>query len=182
MEIRNVLEKNLPEIKEIADSLLVSPETKNKEYGFYDYSLLLEQYRARMKSKHFLVAIKNSRLEGFCMAYDSDFIRQLVEQEPQLKNDAIFKYITAQQEDYVYIDQLAVRKPKTFIGRTYACKLFERLKEVSKGKQFIQGVIPHIPWKNESSISFFTHQGARLIKEIKGKKNIVFGIYRLDLV
>jgi len=182
MEIRKVQAEDITKIKKLADSLVVTPESENRNLGFYNYCLTLKQYKKRSESDLFLVGCSDSRLEGFCMAYDSDFVKELVEQEPRLRDDAIFNYLIAQQEDYVYIDQIAVRKPKTFIGGTYACGLFERLKKDSKGKQSIQGVISHNPWKNETSIKFFAHRGARLLKEITGKNQIVFGVYRFDLV
>ena len=185
MEIRKVQTKNIPQIKELADSLVVTSKDADKKSGFYEYSLSEEQYRKRSESDLFFVGYSDSGLEGFCMAYDSDFVMRLVKQEPKLRDDAIFNYLTEQKEDYVYIDQFAVRRPKTIISRTYACRLFERLKENSEGNQSILGVIPHLPWKNETSIKFFTHQGGRLLKEIKDitKKNqIVFGVYRLKLV
>ena len=182
MEIRKVQTRDIHQIKKLADSLVVTSKNADEKLGFYDYSLNEEQYRTRSKSDLFFVGYSKSELEGFCMAYDSYFVRQLIEQEPQLREDTIFKYLMEQKEDFVYLDQLAVRKPKTFIGGAYACRLFERLKENSERNQSIQGVIPHLPWKNETSIKFFTHQGARLLKEITGKNQIVFGVYRLDLV
>ena len=182
MEIRKVQVQDIPQIKTIADSLVVTSENQDRNFGFYKYSLTSEQYARRSESNLFLVGLGNSKLEGFCMAYDSEFIQRLIEQEPQLRENEIFRYLTEQQEDYVYIDQLAVRKPKTFLGGTYACELFKRLKEKSEGHQSIQGISPHSPWKNKSSIGFFTHQGARLVKEIKGSEDIIFGAYKLDLI
>ena len=182
MEIRKVRIGDISQIKTIADSLVVTPKDKNKESGFYDYCLSSKQYRTRSRSDLFFVGCSDSELGGFCMAYNSDFVRRLVEQELQLRDDAIFNYFILQQEAFVYLDQIAVRKPKTFLGGIYAYELFERLKENSEGNQFIQGVIPHLPWKNETSIKFFTHQGGRLLKEITGKNQVVFGVYRLDLV
>ncbi|MBI2045225.1 hypothetical protein HYT23_04155 [Candidatus Pacearchaeota archaeon] len=182
MEIRKVQTKDISQIKKLADSLVVTSKDADKKFGFYDYSLSEEQYRKRSESDLFFVGCGDSELGGFCMAYDSDFVKQLIEQEPQLRDDAVFNYFVKQREDFIYIDQLAVRKPKTFIGGAYACRLFERLKENSEGNQSIQGVIPHLPWKNETSIRSVTNQGARLLKEITGKNQIVFGVYRLDLV
>ena len=182
MEIRKVQTRDIPQIKRLADSLVVTSKNADKKLGFCDYSLSEEQYRMRSRSGLFLVGCNNSELEGFCMAYNSDFVRRLVEQELQLRDDAIFNYFILQQEAFVYLDQIAVRKPKTFLGGIYAYELFERLKENSEGNQFIQGVIPHLPWKNETSIKFFTHQGGRLLKEITGKNQVAFGVYRLDLV
>ena len=77
---------------------------------------------------------------------------------------------------------MAVRKPKSFNGATCACELFERIREVSRGKESIQGIIPHSPWKNNSSIRFSTHQGLKLVKEIKGSEDITFGAYKLSIV
>ena len=182
MEIRKVQARDISQIKTIADSLVVTSENQDRDFGFYKYSLTNEQYTRRSESDLFFVGLDNSRLEGFCMAYDSEFIQRLIEQEPQLRENEIFRYLSGQQKDYVYIDQLAVRKPKSFTGATCACELFERIKEVSRGKASIQGVIPHIPWKNNSSVGFFTHQGAKLVKEIKGSEGITFGAYKLSLV
>src|SRR3989344_695811 len=120
MEIRKVQVQDIPQIKTIADSLVVTSENQDRNFGFYKYSLTSEQYARRSESNLFLVVLDNSRLEGFCMAYYSEFIQRLIEQEPQLKENKIFRYLTEQQEDYVYIDQLAVRTPKTFLGGTYA--------------------------------------------------------------
>jgi len=68
------------------------------------------------------------------------------------------------------------------VGYSTIRSILLRLKENSERNQSIQGVILHLPWKNETSINSFTHQGARLLKEINGKNQIVFGVYRLDLV
>ncbi len=182
MEIRKVQMRDIPQIKTVADSLVVTLENQDRDYGFYKYSLTNEQYARRSESDLFLVGLDNSRLEGFCMAYDSEFVLRLIEQEPQLRENEIFRYLTEQQEDYVYIDQLAVRSPKSFNGATCACELFDRIKEESRGKASIQGVSPHSPWKNKSSIEFFTHQGGRLIRELEGSEGIIFGAYRLDLI
>lgn len=182
MKIRKVQMQDIPQIKTIADSLVVTSENQYKNYGFYDYNLTNEQYAKRSKSDLFLVGLNNSILEGFCMAYDSQFIQRLIEQEPQLIENEIFRYLTEQQKNYVYIDQLAVREPKSFKGATCACELFNRIKGESRGKAYIQGVSPHIPWKNEFSIRFFSHQGARFIREIKGSEGLIFGVYQLDLV
>lgn len=182
MKIRKVQMRDIPQIKSIADSLAVTSENQDRNYGFYKYSLTYEQYARRSESNLFLVGLDNSRLEGFCMAYDSEFVKRLVEQEPQLRENEIFRYLTEQQKDYVYIDQLAVREPKSFNGAIYACGLFERIRNESKGRTSIQGVIPHIPWKNKSSIGFSTHLGAKLVREIKGSEDIVLGVYRLDLI
>lgn len=182
MEIRKVQVQDIPQIKTIADSLVITSENQDRDFGFYKYSLTNEQYTRRSESNLFLVGLNNSRLEGFCMAYDSEVIQRLIEQEPQLRENEIFRYLSGQEEDYVYIDQLAVRKPKSFNGATCACELFERIKEGSIGKTSIQGIIPHSPWKNNSSIGFFTHQGAKLVKEIKGSEDITFGVYKLSLV
>jgi len=181
MEIRKVQVQDIPQIKSIADSLVVTPETKEKDLGFYDYCLSREQYQRRMND-FFLIGCRNSEIEGFCMAYDSEFIRRLVEQEPELQEDTIFKYLTSQQEDYVYIDQLAVRNPKTFSGSVCACGLVDRVKEMSRGKDSLIGVVPHFPWKNETAIRFHKHQGTELVDEIGQKDKIVFGVYRMSLV
>ena len=114
------------------------------------------------------------------MAYDSEFVRSLTQQEPQLKRDTIFNYLTNLNEEYVYIDQLAVKKLETFIGSISACRLTDKLKEMADGK-LIVGFIPHNPWKNHSSIKFFTHQEAKLCKEISSKDKIVFGVYTFSL-
>jgi len=182
MKIRKVQARDIPQIKKLADSLVVTSKNADEKLGFYDYSLNEEQYRTRSRSDLFLVGYSDSELEGFCMAYNSDFVKKLVEHEPQLKDDAIFNYLVLQQESFVYLDQIAVRKPKTFIGSVCACSLVERLKEKSGGNQSIQWVIPHLPWKNETSIRYSTHQGGRLLKEITDKNQIVFGVYRFDLV
>ena len=181
MEIRKAQLSDIPQIKSIADSLVVTPEDREKDSGFYDYCLSGEQYKRRINDL-FLVGTGNSRVEGFCMAYDSEFIRRLIEQEPELQEDTIFKYLTSQQENYVYIDQLAVRRPGSFVGSSYACGLFEKLREESEGRNSIIGTIPHIPWKNKSSIRFFTHKGAKLVDEIGQEDKIVFGVYRMSLV
>lgn len=181
MEIKKVQTKDLQEIKAIADSLVVTPKEPHRKTGFYDYSLSGEQYTRRSRSDMFLVCCRNQRLEGFCMAYDSDFVRQLIDQEPKLREDVVFRYLSKQQEDYVYLDQLAVKKQGTFCGMACACELIDKLKGVSKEKKSIVGVIPHTPWANQPSINFFTHQGANLVREIGTEENIVFGVYKLDL-
>lgn len=181
MEIRKVQMHDISKIKSIADSLYINSEKENSDFGFYRYNLSREQYQRRSESDLFLVGMNNSTLEGFCMAYDSGFIQKLIEQEPKLKEDSIFKYLTEQEEDIVYIDQLAVEEPKSFRGSFCAYKLFQTVKEKSSDKSSIQGVITHKPWQNRSSLNFFTHLGARLVREIVGEDNITFGIYSMDL-
>ena len=180
MEIRKVQIKDLPQIKSIADSLVVTSGDSGKNFGFYDYSLTTEQYERRSQSDLFLVVSQETNLEGFCMAYDSEFVRRLVKQEPQLNDDVIFRYLVELKERYVYIDQFAVRKPKTSAGNSASYELWTRLVEQSKNYHFMLGAIPHQPWRNEDSIRFFTKRGGNLIQEIGNK--IIFGVYRLELV
>ena len=51
MEIRKVQTGDIPKIKAIADSLVITPDDRDKDMGFYDYSLTSEQYQRRSKSK-----------------------------------------------------------------------------------------------------------------------------------
>ena len=182
MEIRKVQIGDIPQIKTIADSLVVTPKTKDKNFGFYDYCLNQEHYQRRTQSDLFLIGCINSEIEGFCMAYDSGFVKKLIGQEPQLKSDTIFQYLAGLQEDYVYIDQLAVRKPKTFLGSVCAYSLVDRVKEMSRCKDSLIGVVSHFPWRNEPAIRFCKHQGVKLIEEIGYRDKIIFGVYRLELV
>ena len=96
MEIRKVQASDIPKVKKLADSLVATSESKDRTSGFYDYRLTLEQYERRSESDLFLVGCSDSELEGFCMAYDLDFVRRLIEQEPQLRNDAIFNHLFEQ--------------------------------------------------------------------------------------
>jgi hypothetical protein len=182
MEIRKVQMQDIPQIKALADSLVVTQDSQDSKIGFYDYSLTLEQYQKRCESDLFLVSCRDSELEGFCMAYDSEFVKRLVEREPSLREDVIFNYLGKLNEGYVYVDQLAVGRPKTFVGSASACQLIDKIKELSKGKGSLVAVVPHYPWKNSTAIRFHEHQGTRLVEEIGNKDKLVFGVYRLDLV
>lgn len=179
MEIRPVQNSDVTKIKEIADSLIVNPNETDKRTGFYDYSLTQEQYERRTESDFFLVGCNGPNLEGFCMAYDSDFVKEISEQEQYLENDTVFNYLQSLNTDYVYVDQFAVKNPRSFIGRKVSTLLFEELNSVSKEKESIIGVIPHSPWKNEYSVGFFSHQGAKLVDEIQNESELVFGVYRI---
>lgn len=179
MKIRYVQISDTVKIKEIADSLVVNSNETNKRTGFCDYSLTQEQYERRTESDFFLVGDNRLNLEGFCMAYDSDFVRQLIEQEQSLENDTVFKYLQSLKSDYVYVDQFAVQKPRSFTGSKLSTLLFKELKSISKEKESIIGVIPHSPWKNEYSVGFFSHQGAKLVDEIQNESGLVLGVYRI---
>lgn len=181
MEIRKVHVTDILEVKDMADSLVVTPEEKDKKTGFYDYYLTLEQYKRRSESDLFLVAHRGLKLEGFCIAYNSDFLRILSEKEPDIKENIIYRHLVELEEDYVYIDQLGVRKPRTYIGGLASCKLIDELRRLSMGKDCIFAAIPHEPWRNSPSINLFKHQGAELVKEIGDNDEIIFGFYKLDL-
>lgn len=181
MEIRQIRAEEVAEVESLAHSFIVRPR-EDKPFGFYDYTLSREQYMLRARSPFFLVARDEKELEGFCMAYDSEFVRRLIEQETRLREEVIFGYLNQCQDNYVYLDQFAVRKPGTFGGSITACSLLETLRQLSLGRKFIQGVIPHKPWRNQNSIRFFTHRGGEFVQEIGDKNKIVFGVYRLDLI
>lgn len=182
MEVRKVQKQDIQGIKEIADSLRVTFESRNRDSGFYNYCLTFEQYQRRSESGLFLVATCNWELEGFCMAYDSEFVKRLIAQEPQLKNDVVFNYLNNLSENYIYVDQIAVRQPKSYISRLSAYKLVNKLRELSLGNDAIIGVVPHYPWKNGSAIKFHEHLGTKLVREIGSQDKIVFGVYRKNLV
>lgn len=179
---RNVQSQDIPEIKRISDSLVVTSDSLNKSMGFYDYSLTLEQYKRRSNSNLFLVDYRNSELEGFCMAFDSEFVRELVKQEEELKKDVVFNHLASLNEDYVYIDQFAVKRPKSLIGNASACRLVDKIKEMSDDKESLIVAVAHYPWKNNIVIRFCKHQGAELVKEIGSREYIIFGVYRLGLL
>lgn len=181
MQIRRAKVSDVKSIKSLADALVVKKGEVDKTSGFYDYSLTSAQYLNRVSSPFFFVAENNGGLEGFCMAYDSRFVRKLAEQDASLKKDVIFKYLLSLIGNYVYADQLAVRQLKSYTGGLAACKLIDRLKEASSEKGALIGVVPHSPWKNEPAIKFHTHEGARLVEEIGTKGKIVFGVYRISL-
>lgn len=180
MKIRNVSIQDITQVKAIADRLAVSTKNESRRTGFYDYPITISQYERRSESPLFLVSCRDSDVEGFCMAYDSNFIKRLIEKEPTLREDVVFKYLDGLEGDFVYLDQLAVKGVGTMGGSVVACNLVDRLIALSGGKKFIEGFIVHRPWKNEGSIKFFTHKGARLMGEVQSDK-IVFGIYRKDL-
>ena len=182
MIIRKVGIQDVQEIKRIADSLVVTSEREDRTSGFYDYCLTSEQYERRSNSNLFLVANRDSELEAFCMAYDSKFIRRLMEEEPRLREELVFDYLSRLSQDYIYLDQLAAKKPGSFTGSIAVCNLFNELRELAKNKEFMLGIIPHSPWKNRQSIRFANRQGFKLVDKIGSKEKILFGVYRLDLV
>jgi hypothetical protein len=182
MEIRKVKIKDIAKIKSLANSLVVKSGDEDKKTGFYEYSLTEEQYKKRSQSDLFFACLNNSNLEGFCMAYDYEFVRKLVEQEPKLKEDAILKYITKLPEKYAYIDQFAVRIPGTYQGNKAVYNLCSELIKRSKYLNYLVGAIPHKPWQNKLSKDFFIKRGAKLIGEVKGKNKIIFGIYKFELL
>lgn len=175
MNIEDVTPKDIKEIKRIADSLIVFPN-QEKQTGFYDYSLSLEDYQKRIGSELFFLARNSKKIEGFCMAYTEEFIRKLIERDTHLRKDNIFDYMV-KRENIIYIDQFAVSNPMALGNRT-AIELWEEFLK-RRGKKTCYGVIPHSPWKNKKSEAFFTHQGGQLVDKIE-QDNISFGVYRLD--
>lgn len=123
MNIRKACLSDIKAIKEISDKLIVGADNSEKQFGFYEYSLSLEQYSRRIESSFFLVAESFRGLEGFCLAYDFIFLRDLVQKESKLLEDAVIKYLLEIPSPFVYIDQLGVKEPRTSIGNIAACRL-----------------------------------------------------------
>ena len=182
MEIRQAKILDIQSIKSLADALDVKSNELDKKTGFYDYSLTKNQYFNRIASPFFFVIENQIGLEGFCMAYNSEFAKILREQEPQLKGDVISNFLNNLNKDYVYVDQLAVRKPKTILGSLAAYKLMNKAIDETKkaGISSVLGAVAHKPWENISAINFAKKFGFELKQEINSK-GIILGIYNLHL-
>jgi len=182
MNIRKAKVSDIGNIKSLADALVVRPNDLGKTTGFYDYSLTENQYLRRVESPFFFVAESQEGFEGFCMAYDSEFVRKLIEQEPQLREDAIFDYLNHLNEDYVYIDQLAVRELRTIRGGLTACNLINRIIDETRTANIhsLLCAIAHKPWENISALKLAEKSGFKLQQEIDSK-GILLGIYQLTL-
>jgi hypothetical protein len=182
MEIRQAKVLDIPSIKSLADALSVKSNGLDKKTGFYDYLLTKDQYFNRITSPFFFVAENKIGLEGFCMAYNFRFVKILREQESSLKGDTISDFLNNLSEDYVYIDQLAARKPKTIGGSLAVYKLMDKTIDETKkaGISSILGAVAHNPWKNISAINFAKKLGFELQQEVNSK-GVILGIYKLDI-
>lgn len=182
MQIRQARVSDIESIKSLADSLAVSLGDSSRTSGFYNYSLTPRQYLNRISSPFFFIAENPGGLEGFCMAFNSQFVRRLMTQESQLERDAIFNYLGSLGVDYIYIDQFAVKKPRTPLGSLTAVALRERIiAETRKHKvPCILGAIVHQPWKNIDAIRFVKRSGFNLNREVNSS-GILLGLYQLNV-
>jgi hypothetical protein len=182
MRIRKARTFDVNRIKSLADALAVGPNDSNKISGFYNYSLNGQQYLNRIFSYFSYVAESKEELEGFCMAYDTDFLQDLIKREDKLKDDSISKYLVELNTPLVYIDQLAVREPGTTIGSLAAYYLRENLTDDAKksGIPSILCAVSHKPWKNILSIRFCKKSNFEFQQEINSN-GTTLGIYKLNL-
>jgi len=182
MQIRQAKVLDIESIKSLADALVVKSGDSNKTTGFYDYSLTESQYFNRITSPFFFVVESQGGLEGFCMAYDSEFLRKLTKKESGLMEDAILKYLFELNPLWVYIDQLAVRKPGTVTGSLAVYNLGNNvIDETIKARiPSLLCAIVHKPWENISALKIVRKYGFELQQEVNSKE-ILLGIYKLAL-
>jgi len=182
MQIRKARTFDVKKIKSLADTLVVGPNDSNKISGFYNYSLNELQYLNRIFSYFSYVAETKEELEGFCIAYDTDFLQDLMKRDDRLKGDSISKYLIELNKPIVYIDQLAVREPSTTIGSLAAFYLRENLKDDAKKSGIISILcaVPHKPWKNILSVRFCKKSNFEFQQEIDSN-GVTLGIYKLNL-
>ena len=182
MNLRRATISDIREIKSLADVLVVEPGNLSKVTGFYDYSLTEDQYSHRVLSPFFFIAESHKGLEGFGMAYNSEFAKKLTEQEPLLNEDALLGYLNQLRENYVYIDQLAVKEPGTNKSSLAAYLLINRIINETRNSKipYLLGAVSHKPWENVSAVRFAKKSGFELQQEINSR-GIILGVYKLSL-
>ena len=182
MKIRQANILDIKSIKSLADTLAVNSSDSKKITGFYNYPLNETQYFNRITSPFFFVAESQKGLEGFCMAYNSKFLKALVKKESGLKEDTLLKYLSELHLPLVYIDQLAVREPETIVGSLTAYNLRNKIIGETKrlGISNILGVVAHKPWKNILAVKFCEKSGFEFQQEVNSK-GILLGIYKLNI-
>lgn len=181
MEIRSAKISDIDYVKSLADSLAVKPG-ENKTSGFYNYPLTKFQYLNRLKSPFFFISENGSGLEGFCMAYDSAYLKRLKDVELDLEQDSVSNYLSKLEVPFVYIDQLAIKAPGTFMGSLAAHNLRNYIMdEVKKaGISDIFAAVSHAPWKNVSAVRFVKKSDFNFQEEIDSN-GVTLGIYKLKL-
>jgi len=178
--INQAVFEDIEKIKSLADSWIV--KSLDARTGFFEYCLDLEQYKKRIENEFFLTGKKMSELVGFCLAYDCSFIEHLKNKEPLLKKDTVFSYLL-NKENYVYIDQLAVKNPGSFINSKTAILLEKNICDLSlqKGLNTVILACCLSPWINKPTIKTIEHLGYKQIDVLKSK-NVILGIYEKNLI
>ena len=151
------------------------------------YSIVTALSLYESESPFFSVAMKASRLEAFCVAYDQDFVERLKVEEPWLCNYAFFNYLVKLnhfQKKYLFCDLIAARDPESMTGKIAVTKLSKTL--LSKARKHIIpsviGAILHAPLNNKPSVAFAEKQGAKLIDMLHiDNGSIKIGMYELTL-
>jgi len=182
IQIRQAQVSDISSIQSLANCLVVKSRDLGKTTGFYNYFLTENQYFNRIASPFFFVAENQDGLEGFCMGYDSEFLRALTEKEKELRGDVILNCLLELNPPWVYVDQFAVREPGTVTGSLIAYNLRNSVIDETRKANIhsILGAVVHKPWENTSAVKFVKKSGFQLQQEVESK-GILFGIYQLNL-
>ncbi len=180
--IRHARPEDARDIWKLAQQLRLdysSPQTN----GFLVYVLDENRYRQRIAaSPFFYVADTGNKLDGFLMCYDERTLRDLNAAGDMSHEDGTVEFVLSQEGPYVFGDQIGVAREEQGhgIGHAMMRELFKEMRE--SGISAMYGAILHKPFRNASSINFFSGLNSEKVSEIANKDSLVWGIYRTNAV
>ncbi len=183
MFIRKARDSDVEEISKLAKSISFS-NIKEGNKGFLVYTLSKKEYLFRIKiSNHFYVSEDNHKINGFLMCYDSETLKNLLEEKTLTYEDKIVRLISQMPKPFIFGDQIGVsrqaQKQNFPIGISLMNKLFEDMKKQGINTMYV--AILHKPKLNLHSQHFCRRIDFKQIDEVMNKDNTLWGIYKYTI-
>jgi len=177
VKIRQARVTDLTKIQSLVKQHFFTDPNPKRTSGFFNYMPCEGQFLLYLENNPYcLLAEKPSSrdIEGFIIAGDDKKIEQVARYYPQPVFNRLFQF----QRPFLYIDEIAVKKPKLISGARTAKILADREIELASSKiQRLLCVTAFSPWRNLDIEHFLAKYRFKVIEEIQDKDEVILRLH-----